>query len=68
MDVCFCKALSGEFRSVAEEEERRLEMTGSVCLDRFMVDTDLLSASLLCEVLTESVPPQLQRFDFGLTL
>lgn len=42
--VC-CVPLSGEFSSVAEEEERRLEMTGSMCLDRFMVDTDLLSAS-----------------------
>lgn len=36
---------SGECRSVAEEEERRLVMTGSVCLDKFIVDTDRLSAS-----------------------
>lgn len=30
---------------MAEEEERRLVMTGSVCLDKFIVDTDRLSAS-----------------------
>lgn len=36
---------SGECRSVAEDDERRLVMTGSVCLDKFTVDTDLLSAS-----------------------
>lgn len=36
---------SGEFNSVAEDEDRRLFMTGSMCLDRFMVETDLLSAS-----------------------
>lgn len=36
---------SDEFNSVAEDEDRRLFMTGSVCLDRFMVETDLLSAS-----------------------
>lgn len=37
--------LSCEFSKVAEEDDRRLEMTGSVCLDRFIVETDLLSAS-----------------------
>lgn len=37
--------LSGECSSVADEEERRLVMMGSVCLDKFTVDTDLLSAS-----------------------
>lgn len=37
--------LSGECRSVAEEEERRLVMTGSACLDRFIVDTERLSPS-----------------------
>lgn len=36
---------SGECRSVAEEQERRLVMTGSVCLDKFIVDTERLSAS-----------------------
>lgn len=36
---------SGECRSVAEEEERRLVMIGSACLDKFIVDTDRLSAS-----------------------
>lgn len=36
---------SGECSSVAEEEERRLVMTGSVCLDKFIVDNDRLSAS-----------------------
>lgn len=30
---------------MAEEEERRLVMTGSVCLDKFIVDTERLSAS-----------------------
>ncbi len=30
---------------MAEEEERRFVITGSVCLDKFIVDTDLLSAS-----------------------
>lgn len=30
---------------MVEEEEKRLVMTGSVCLDKFMVDTDRLSAS-----------------------
>lgn len=30
---------------MAEEEERRLVMTGSGYLDRFIVDTDRLSAS-----------------------
>lgn len=30
---------------MAEEDDRRLEITGSVCLDRFIVETDLLSAS-----------------------
>lgn len=30
---------------MAEEEERRLVMTGSACLDKFVVDTDRLSAS-----------------------
>lgn len=37
---------SGECSSVAEEQERRLVMTGSVCLDKFIVDTDRLSASI----------------------
>lgn len=60
--------LSGEFSKVAEEDDRRLEMTGSVGLDRFIVETDLLSVSLFCEVLVERVPPQLQRFDLGLAL
>lgn len=36
---------SGECSSVAEDAERRLVMTGSVCLDKFIVDTDRLSAS-----------------------
>lgn len=36
---------SGECRSVAEEEDRRLVITGSMCLDKFMVDTERLSAS-----------------------
>jgi len=46
--VRLCKdrlPLSGEFSKVAEEDDRRLEITGSVCLDRFIVETDLLSAS-----------------------
>lgn len=30
---------------MAEEQERRLVMTGSVCLDKFIVDTERLSAS-----------------------
>lgn len=50
--------LSGEFSSVAEEEERRLEMTGSMCLDRFMVDTDLLSASTNTDTSFSSVYPK----------
>lgn len=37
--------LSGECRSVAEDDERRLVMTGSVCLDRLVVETERLSAS-----------------------
>lgn len=41
----FLLPLSGECRSVAEEEERRFVITGSVCLDKFIVDTDLLSES-----------------------
>lgn len=45
MFVCVRLPRSDEFNSVAEDEDRRLFMTGSVCLDRFMVETDLLSAS-----------------------
>lgn len=30
---------------MAEEDDRRLEMTVSMCLDRFIVETDRLSAS-----------------------
>jgi hypothetical protein len=37
--------LSGEFSKVAEEDESRLLMTGSTCLERFMVETDRLSGS-----------------------
>lgn len=36
---------SGECRSVAEDTERRLVITESACLDKFVVDTDRLSAS-----------------------
>lgn len=44
----FCSQLlplSGECRSVAEDDERRLVMTGSMCLDRLVVETERLSAS-----------------------
>lgn len=37
--------LSGECRSVADDDERRLVMTGSVCLNRLVVETERLSAS-----------------------
>lgn len=61
--------LSGECRSVAEDEERRLVMTGSVCLDKFIVDTDLLSVSgAVLGVFVCRAPPHDQRSAFGLAL
>lgn len=53
VQVRACLPRSGEFNSVAEEEDRRLFMTGSMCLDRFMVETDLLSASTNTQKHTE---------------
>ena len=52
--VCVCAhvrerpfiPLSGEFKSVADDADRRLVMTGSVCLDKLVVETERLSESV----------------------
>lgn len=54
---------SGEFNSVAEDDERRLFMTGSMCLDRFMVETDLLSASTKTHTKTKSTQRHTAAWD-----
>lgn len=48
---CRRRALSGEFSNVADEEESRLLMTGSTCFERFIVETDRLSGSVLLMLL-----------------